>query len=64
MAPELFGQSPEKQIVYARHPDMIRRHKAVVEQGQRAARVTQQNQQRRPFEKLAQPVGQPLSLSN
>lgn len=65
MAPELFGQAPEKQIAYARHPDMVRRHKAVIEQSQKAARVTQQNQQRRPpFEKLARPVGQPPNTSN
>jgi hypothetical protein len=65
MAPELFGQAPEKQIVYARHPDMIQRHKTVMEQSHKAARVAQQTQLKRPpFEKLARPVGQPLNASN
>jgi hypothetical protein len=65
MAPELFGQAPEKQIAYARHPDTVRKHKAVMEQSQKAARAAQQSQLKRPpFEKLAQPLGQPLSMSN
>jgi len=65
MAPELFGQAPEKQITYARHPEMVRRHKAVVEQSHKAARTAQQSRLKSPpFEKLARPVGQPLNVSN
>src|SRR5215472_15360543 len=32
IAPELFGQPAEKQILYARHPDMVRKHRAIMEQ--------------------------------
>jgi len=65
MAPELFGQAPEKQIVYARHPDMIRKHKAVMEQSHKTARAAQQSQLKPPpFEKPARPVGESVSTSN
>ena len=62
MAPELFGQTAEKQIMYARHPDMIRKHKAIMEQSKKAAVVQQQQQKQGPqLQRLAHPLAQPVN---
>lgn len=59
IAPELFGQAAEKQIMYARHPEMVRKHKAIMEKTQNAARAQQQRQKQGPqLQRLARPVAQ------
>jgi len=59
IAPELFGQAGEKQIMYARHPEMIRKHKAILEQSKKAALVEQQRTRQGPQpQRLARPVAQ------
>jgi hypothetical protein len=65
IAPELFGQTAEKQITYARHPEMLRKHKVVQEQSRNAARALQQHQQQGPhLERLARPAVQPSGSPN
>ena len=62
IAPELFGQAAEKQVTNARHPEMVRKHKQVVEQSRNAARALQQRQQLGlHLERLARPAVQPSS---
>jgi hypothetical protein len=65
IAPELFGQPAEKQITNARHPEMLRKHKAVLEQSRNAAQALQQYQkQGLHLERLARPAVQPSGSPN
>lgn len=65
IAPELFGQAAEKQITYARHPDLIRKHKAVLERRKSASRTLPQGQrQQSPLVRLAGPPVQQSSPAN
>jgi hypothetical protein len=65
IAPELFGQSAEKQIMYSRHPQMIQKHQAIMQQTHSVALRDQRKQQRgtQP-QALAEPVVQTSSLTN
>jgi hypothetical protein len=60
IAPELFGQGAEKQIMNARHPDMIRKHNAIMQQSQNSDRAAQQQRQQQgpQLQRLAHPVAQ------
>jgi hypothetical protein len=66
IAPELFGQSAEKQIMYARHPQMIQKHQAIMQQSHSAALRDQQKQHQQGTQPqaLAEPVVQTSSLTN
>jgi trimeric autotransporter adhesin len=62
IAPELFGQPAEKQITNAEHPEMLREHKAVLEQSRNAAQALQQYQQQglHLSDWLVQPCNRPV----